>query len=129
MAIYAFKCPVCGAVLEELMPMDKATFEDRPCPHPKCLGYCVYQLKGAPAVATANMSNPTFDVVVGVDAEKRWKQIKERQAVRDKIRKETGQKALIATSHEAYRVLPGTKLREVVIPEKVQEPVLSGLAK
>jgi len=124
MAIYAFRCDTCGVLVEELMPMNKATFEDRPCIRPNCKGKCVYQLKGAPGLKTDNMSNPTFDVVVGADAEKRWEKIHERQAVRDKVRKESGEKALIATSSESYRTLPGTKLREVVIPASAQPKVL-----
>jgi hypothetical protein len=127
--IYAFKCDKCGAILEELMPMDKATFEDRPCPIKSCKGVAVYQLKGAPAVATDSMSKQSFDVTVGKDAEKRWENIRKRQAVRDKIRKETGEKALIATTNETYRTLPGTKLREIVIPEKANESISTALAK
>ena len=38
-----------------------------------------------PAVATANMTNPSFDVVVGADSERRWNSIRERQAARDKL--------------------------------------------
>lgn len=109
--------------------MDKATFEDRLCPIKLCKGMAVYQLKGAPAVSTDNMSKQSFDVTVGKDAAQRWEKIKARQEVRDKIRRETGEKALIATSHESYRTLPGTRLREVVIPDKAQEPVLPGLPK
>jgi len=109
------------------MPMATATFEDRRCPVKNCDGWCHYHLKGAPSVSTDNMSKQSFDVTVGKDAAQRWEKIKERQAVRDKVRQETGQKALIATSNESYRTLPGTKLREVVIPESAQESVLPGL--
>ena len=103
--------------------MATATFEDRPCPAKPCTGVCVYQVKGAPAVATANMTNPSFDVVVGADSERRWNSIRERQAARDKLRQESGEHALQATGtgKTDYRPLSGAKLTPVVIPESAQE--------
>jgi len=107
--------------LEEIMPMASATFEDRPCPIASCEGKCVYRMTGAPAVATANMSNPSFDVVVGADAEKRWKKIHERQENRDKIRLSSGERALKAVSVNDFQPLKGAKLTGVTIPESAQE--------
>ncbi len=109
--------------------MATATFEDRCCPVKDCDGWCHYHLKGAPAVSTNNMSKQSFDVTVGKDAAQRWEKIKARQEVRNKVRQETGEKALIATSHESYRTLPGTKLREVVIPESAQGSIVTISAK
>lgn len=91
MASYNFQCSDCGAVLEVLMPMESATFEDRPCPIKACKGICGYKLAGAPSVSTVNMSNPSFDVVVGADAERRWKNLHARQDARDKVRTDAGE--------------------------------------
>ena len=121
MASYSFRCSDCGAVLEVLMPMGSATFEDRPCPVKGCGGACGHRLAGAPAVSTSNMSNPSLDVVIGADAEKRWKNIHSRQEVRDKVRKAAGEEALKAVGRNEYRPLKGAKLRGVVIPEAAQE--------
>jgi hypothetical protein len=67
------------------------------------------------------MSNPSLDVVIGADAEKRWKSIHSRQEVRDKVRKAAGEKALKAVGRDEYKPLKGAKLRGVVIPEAAQE--------
>ena len=122
MAIYSFRCGKCGVVVEELMPMATATFEDRPCP--ACGGMCSYQLKGAPGLGTEGMSNQSFDVKVGADAEKRWARIKARQEKRDRIRQETGTKALSATTHEDWRGVPGARLRGMEIPPKAQDQMV-----
>ena len=86
-----------------------------------CKGVCSYLLSGAPAVSTVNMSNPSFDVVVGADAEKRWKNVYERQETRNKVRKDTGEKALRAVGRDEYKPFKGAKLRPVVISEAIQE--------
>jgi hypothetical protein len=104
--------------------METATFEDRPCPRTACKGKCVYQLRGAPSISTVNMSNQPFDVTVGADAAKRWERYHERQKKRDKIRQESGAKALSATTHDDWRGVPKARLREVVIPPSAQEKLL-----
>ncbi len=121
MAIYSFRCGKCGVVLEALMPMATATFEDRPCP--ACGGACSYQLGGAPSLGTEGMANAAFDVKVGADAERRWERIKARQEKRDRIRQEAGAGALSATTHEDWRGVPGARLRGLEIPSKVQDVI------
>ena len=124
MAIYAFRCSRCGVVLEELMPMATATFEDRPCPVETCTGKCVYQLKGAPAVATDGMSKQSFDVTIGKDAAKRWERYHERQKVRNSVRTEAGGRAntpLKAKGINEYEPLKGGRFAPVGIPEAVEQ--------
>ena len=116
MAIYVFKCGRCGATVEELMPMAAATFEDRACPVPGCGGACSHRLEGPPSLGTEGMTNPSLDVAIGADAERRWKRIRERQAVRDRVRREAGAGALSATTHEGWRAVPGARLRTLEIP-------------
>ena len=124
MAVYSFRCGKCGTVLEELMPMATATFEDRPCPVRGCGGMCLYQLRGAPSLGTEGMANAAFDVNVGADAERRWARIRARQEKRDKIRQEAGSGALSATTHEDWRPVPGARLRELEIPPKAQDQII-----
>jgi hypothetical protein len=82
---------------------------------PKCGGRAVQQVISAPSVARSGMSEVPFDVAVGRDAEARWASIHERQAKRDKVRKESGKRALTQTGRNEYE---GTdkKLTPVVVP-------------
>ena len=114
---YKFKCNECGATQEVPMPMASASFEDRPCQVPSCKGVCVHVVEGAPGVLTQNMSNQSFDVAVGKDAEKRWKRIRNRQAKRNKVRMESGEEAVRATSYDRFEPLKGGKFRAVELPE------------
>jgi hypothetical protein len=127
MKSYDFKCSKCGIDLEVRMPMATATFGDRPCPA-KCGGRCTYQVSGAPAVGTANMTNPSFDVVVGKDAEKRWEGIHDRQKARERVRRELygDQKVVRAlratgTGKSDYEPIEGASVRAVEIPDFAQE--------
>jgi putative FmdB family regulatory protein len=122
MAVYTFRCSKCSVVLEALMPMATATFEDRPCP--ACGGACVHQLQGAPSLGTEGMSNAAFDVKVGADAERRWARIRARQEKRDKVRQEAGARPLSATTHEDWRAVPGARLRGLEIPPKAQDTIV-----
>jgi putative FmdB family regulatory protein len=97
--IYEFKCTDCGFVLEVIQSMQAATFEDRTCP--KC-GKSAKHMLEAPAVATSGMSNAPIDVVVGRDAEARWSDIRRRQALRDKVRKESGETAVSMTGRNEF---------------------------
>jgi len=123
MAVYTFRCSKCSIVLEELMPMKTAIFEDRPCPA-RCGGTCSYQLRGAPSLGTEGMSNAAFDVKVGADAERRWERIKARQGKRNRVRQEAGAGALSATTHEDWRAVPGARLRGLEIPPKAQDTIV-----
>jgi hypothetical protein len=49
------------------------------------------------------MGNQPIDVTVGHMADARREQIAERQQKRDKVRKESGQVGLKATSHDTFR--------------------------
>lgn len=124
MAIYLFRCNQCGTLREEAMHMATATFGDLMCPNIPCDGRCVYQFPGAPAVATVNMTNPSFDVVVGADAEKRWGKIHERQEQRDRVRRVSGERALKATSVTDFQPLRGARLTGVPIPFYIQDKEL-----
>ncbi len=102
--VYKFKCysKKCGVTHEQSIPAkDFDSSKDAVCP--KCKGVAKYVFDGGPAVMTSGMSQPSFDVVIGRDAEKRWENINQRQAKRDKVRKESGQAGLTATGVEEYK--------------------------
>src|SRR5271157_1193985 len=97
--IYEFRCITCLLILEHLCPMGEQPSYKK-CP--KCGKRCE-QVIHALAVMTGNTSQPSLDVVIGRDAEKRWKTIHERQDVRDKVRKESGKSGLTKISKDEYK--------------------------
>lgn len=109
--VYKFRCEdrKCGVTHEKSISMtDFNSEETSVCP--KCKGVAKYVFAGAPAVMTSGMSQASFDVVIGRDAEKRWKGIHSRQEKRDKVRKETGETGLTATGRDDYQpITPGQK--------------------
>jgi len=113
--IYKFKCESCSLQIEIVETASTMKFDDRECP--RCSGASKHVFEGAPAVATSGMSNSPLDVAVGKDAEKRWSDIYRKQEVRDKIRKETGEKALRINSKNEFAPLPGARLETVTIPQ------------
>ena len=62
------------------------------------------------------MSNAPLDVVIGRDAAKRWDKIHEKQAVRDKVRRDSGKEGLTAVGVGDYRPTD-KKLQFVSAPE------------
>jgi predicted nucleic acid-binding Zn ribbon protein len=60
----------------------------------------------------------SLDVVIGRNADERWKQVIERKAVRDKIRNETGTQALNATGRNEYQPIKGGHLEAITVPSR-----------
>ena len=98
---YEYKCTNldCGFVTQDIRSMSAKFVETLPCG--KCSSPAHHIFKGAPAVATGNMGHQTVDVSVGRDAAMRWAAIEQRQAQRDKVRRESGQVGLVRTQ-EGY---------------------------
>ncbi len=96
--IYEYRCNLCDLVLEHLCPIGEQP-QFKKCP--KCGKRCE-QTIFAPYVATSGMSNPSLDVVIGRDAEKRWGTIHRRQEVRDRIKKESGKSGLTKVARDKY---------------------------
>lgn len=96
--IYEFLCTndICGAVTERIQRMTDERPDSIPCKY--CSSPAHFKIS-APAVLTAGMSNQKFDVAVGRDSEKRWNSIRERQASRDKVRRDTNQVGIVATGY------------------------------
>ena len=70
-------------------------------------------------VAYGNSSSAPIDVVIGRDAERRWSGINERQEQRNKIRRESGEFGLKATSVNEYKPIEGGRLESVEIPQNM----------
>jgi hypothetical protein len=106
MAKYDFTCS-CGITQEVLMPMATATFEPRLCSCGQLAQHVVY----APAIVTGN-STPAktpVDIAVGKSADEKWKVISQRQATRNKVRRETGSTNLSSTDGETFTPLSKDK--------------------
>ncbi len=106
---YDFKCNKCSCVRELIQPMSDSLPEKLPCIKPGCKGQCT-QVVYAPAISHAGMSNEPFDVAVGRDAEVRWADIRRRQELRNKVRKESGEQALVMTGRNEFQPIKGAKL-------------------
>lgn len=102
MARYDFRCEKCNLVSELVQSVHDELPETIPCPD--CDGRMEF-VAPLVAVATSSMDTQTVDVAVGRDAEAKWNDIHERQAVRDKVRKETGSVGLTATGTNEYQAL------------------------
>jgi hypothetical protein len=117
MATYDFQCtsPKCGVVQELIQSVHKDLPDCLPCP---CCGEdSVFVFLKAPGLMTGNMSSASFDVLVGQDADKRWKTIHERQAKRNKIRRETGKMHLESAGDNEYKA-HDRDLKAVITPKR-----------
>ncbi len=112
--IYDFRCQKCSCVRELIQSMKDPLPDKLPCIKPGCGGTCDRVIH-VPMISQAGMSNEPFDVAVGRDAEVRWADIRRRQAIRNKVRKESGEQALVMTGRNEFAPIKGAKLGTVVI--------------
>lgn len=115
MPTYDYRCDTCGVVREFVQSIHKALPESLPCPKCGCDSFHVFLV--APGVLTQGMDHKSIDVAIGRDAEARWGKITERKAERDKVRRESGERALKATGRNEYEPMKGAKLTSVITPE------------
>ena len=106
---YDYQCqnPDCEFVQELILQSHVDRPEWKKCP--ECGGRAVQVILTAPAVSRQGSADAPFDVAIGRDAEARWARIRERQAKRDKVRKETGASGLQLTGFNEYSALPADK--------------------
>ena len=102
MAAHDYQCGDCGAVQELIQSIHTPLPEALPCP--RCGNDSFYVFLVAPGIMTSNFSDShkSLDIAIGKDAADRWNRINERQAQRDKIRKESGKAGLTATGRDTY---------------------------
>jgi putative FmdB family regulatory protein len=111
---YDFRCQKCELLVEHIQSIKDLLPEKLKCPRPGCDGKCVIVVS-APAIAHSGMTHEPFDVAVGRDAEARWADIRRRQDLRNKVRKESGEQALVMTGRNEFQPVKGAKLTPVVI--------------
>jgi len=98
----------CQFVQELILTSHTERPEWKKCP--ACsTGRAVQAVLTAPAVSRQGSDNAPFDVAIGRDATARWERIHDRQAKRDKIRKESGAEGLTLTGFNEYKPLPADK--------------------
>jgi hypothetical protein len=111
---YRFRCRSCSSVNELNQPVSAKVPDTFPCGY--CPGSCT-QVIEAPAVLRGGVSGRShsgtsdmpLDTVVGRNAAERWEKIHERQAERDRVRRESGQQGLTATSEGFAPLSPEVK--------------------
>src|SRR5271165_3133697 len=108
---YNFQC-TCGLVFEHIQPITDNLPDTLPCP--KCEAESTLVIS-APMIAKTGMTHEPFDIAVGRDAEVRWSDIKRRQDLRTKVRKESGIKELSMTGRNEFKPLMNSKLTAVEI--------------
>lgn len=111
---YDFRCQKCSCVQELIQSIKDPLPSKLKCKVKDCGGWA-QQVIYAPALSRVGMSNEPFDVAVGRDAEVRWADIRRRQALRDKVRKESGSQALVMTGRNEFQPLKGAKLGAIKI--------------
>jgi putative FmdB family regulatory protein len=92
MPTYGYYCVECQYEFEESFKK----YEDVTSLCPKC-GASSDRKPSAPYVLRGGTTRENIDMQVGKESEKRWADIKERQAAKEKVRKESGQTAVGVT--------------------------------
>lgn len=68
-----------------------------------CGSTAEFQFSPTAGLLTTGMDKKTMDVVIGQDSARRWSKIHTDQAVRNKVRAESGTNNLIRTGAQEYR--------------------------
>ena len=128
MPIYEYKCDSCGLVQELIQPWSQE--------HPKwkkCIN-CGSRANEAfihgPAMIhsdKAAANEVPFDVAVGRDAEARWADIKHRQKLRDKVRRESGAQGLTMTGRNEFQPIKDGKLEIVEVANGGKDEAPTGV--
>lgn len=119
---YEYQCTdeKCNVVRELIL----ASHNDRPesIPCHACGGVAAQVILTPPAVSRQGSADESFDSAIGRDANRRWENIRERQAKRDKLRQESGSEALTMTGFDQFKPLPGAKLDFVSTEPEWESP-------
>ena len=107
---YEYQCigDGCRAVIELIQVRSSDRKEEITCPH--CRAAAEFKISPA-AVSRVGMTNQPFDVAVGRDSDTRWKILHERNAIRDKVRKDSGQVGLTATGVNSFQPISDQQRR------------------
>lgn len=113
MATYEYQCQNenCHVVQELIQSVHTPLPEKLTCL--ACGGDAIQVILHAPNISRQGATDEPFDIAIGRDAEARWENIRERQAKRDKVRKESGSEALTMTGFNEFKPIPDAELCEV----------------
>jgi putative FmdB family regulatory protein len=99
MARYDYSCEKCDIVKELVQSVEAVLPKTIKCP--SCDGEMEF-VQPLVALGISSMDTTPLDVAVGRDADARWQRIHDRQAIRDKVRQESGITGLTATGENEY---------------------------
>lgn len=111
---YDFRCQKCECVQELVQSIKDPLPGKLKCKVKDCGGWAL-QIIYAPAVSLQGMTHEPFDIAIGRDAEVRWADIRRRQAIRNKVRQESGEQALVMTGRNEFAPIKGGKLGTIKI--------------
>lgn len=107
MPIFEYKC-TCGLRFEAVILDTKAPHETSVCPRCKGQGQ-KREFPTSVSLSRSTMGNPTMDLAVGKSAEEGWNAIHQRDEIKTKVRKETGEVGLSLVAPGEYVPVTPTK--------------------
>lgn len=104
MAIREYKCKSCGLMMEEILPINSTPPASMTCK--RCGEQAEFKsIPSSVGLLTENFSEQKVDVAIGKDAARRWQDISDRQAVRDRVREQSGQAGLSMVGRNEFAPL------------------------
>lgn len=107
MPIFEYKCS-CGLRHEHLVLPPNQPPATHTCPRCKEAATKL-AFPTSVALARSGMDNPPVDNFIGRDSERRWEDIHQRQATRDRVRQESGQVGLTMVGRNDFQPLTPEK--------------------
>ena len=105
MAIREYKCPSCGLMMERILPISDTPPSIAKCK--RCGTDAEFQaIPSSFGLLTENFSEQKVDIAIGKDANRRWQDLNDRQALRDKVRRDSGQAGLSMVGRNEFAPLP-----------------------
>lgn len=101
MPIFEYRCPECRLLNEHITMTPSGPPQKISCK--RCGAEAIKtDYPSSISLARSGMDNAPLDNAIGKDAEKRWGAIHARQAIRDSVRKETGEVGLSKVGQDKF---------------------------
>lgn len=117
---YDFCCEKCNGISELVQPITSDLPSTIKCVRTGCGGRCT-QVVTAPMISKTGMTHEPFDIAVGRDAEARWTDIRRRQEIRNKVRRESGAQVLTMTGRNEFQPVKGKTLGTITTGPDLQK--------
>ncbi len=105
MAIREYKCSSCGVMIEKIIPTVQTPQQIIPCS--KCGADAEFQpIPSSVGLLTENFAEQKIDITIGKDANRRWQDISDRNALREKVRTQSGSVGLSMVGRNEFAPLP-----------------------